>query len=87
MTTALPPVVSKALDQCSTQWLKTLLRELLPQIIDVPDTPSGHRKAQKWDALVKERMASRGLTTPAQQKNPITDVRRVLKAIKESTQL
>ncbi|MGC1309370.1 MAG: protelomerase family protein [Phormidesmis sp.] len=83
MTTALPPVVSKALDQCSTQWLKTLLRELLPQIIDVPDTPPGHRKAQKWDALVKERMASRGLTTPAQQKNPITDVRRVLKAIKE----
>ena len=28
-------------------------------------------------------MASRGLTTSAQQKNPITDVRRVLKAIKE----
>ena len=28
-------------------------------------------------------MANRGLTTPAQQKNPITDVRRVLKAIKE----
>ncbi len=83
MTTALPPVASKALDQCSTQWLKTLLRELLPQIIDVSDTPSGHRKAQKWDALLKERMASRGLTTPAQQKNPITDVRRVLKAIRE----
>lgn len=79
MTTALPPV----LDKCSTQWLKTLLRELLPQIINVPDTPSGHRKAQKWDALVKERMASRGLNTPAQQKNPITDVRRVLKAIDE----
>jgi len=83
MTTVLPPVASKALDKCSTQWLKTLLRELLPQIIDVSDTPSGHRKAQKWDALLKERMASRGLTTPAQQKNPITDVRRVLKAIKE----
>ncbi|MEL6161989.1 MAG: protelomerase family protein [Cyanobacteria bacterium J06627_32] len=83
MTTALPPVASKALEKCSTQWLKTLLRELLPQIIDVSDTPSGHRKAQKWDALLKERMASRGLTTPAQQKNPITDVRRVLKAIKE----
>ena len=83
MTTALPPVASKALDKCSTQWLKTLLRELLPQIIDVSDTPSGHRKAQKWDALLKERMASRGLTTPAQQKNPITDVRRVLKAIRE----
>ena len=83
MTTALPPVASKALDKCSTQWLKTLLRELLPQIIDVSDTPSGHRKAQKWDALLKEKMASRGLTTPAQQKNPITDVRRVLKAIRE----
>ena len=83
MTTALPPVASKALDKCSTQWLKTLLRELLPQIINVSDNPSGHRKAQKWDALLKERMASRGLTTPAQQKNPITDVRRVLKAIKE----
>ena len=83
MTTALPPVASKALDKCSTQWLKTLLRELLPQIINVLDTPSGHQKAQKWDASLKERMASRGLTTPAQQKNPITDVRRVLKAIKE----
>ncbi|MEO0647191.1 MAG: protelomerase family protein [Cyanobacteria bacterium J06650_10] len=83
MTTALPPVASKALDKCSTQWLKTLLRELLPQIIDVPDTPSGHRKAEKWDSLLKERMANRGLTTPAQQKNPITDVRRVLKAIDE----
>ena len=83
MTTALPPVASKALDKCSTQWLKTLLRELLPQIINVSDTLSGHQKAQKWDALLKKRMASRGLTTPAQQKNPVTDVRRVLKAIKK----
>lgn len=78
---ALSPLASKALEQCSTQWLKTLLRELLPQIIDLPDTPAGHRQAQQWDTSIKERMAKRGLSTPAQQKNPITDVRRVIKAI------
>ena len=75
------PIVASALDQCSTEWLKSLLRELLPQVIDIADTPSGHRRAQQWDALVKERMAQRGLKTNSQQKNPITDVRRVLKAI------
>ena len=78
---ALPPLASKALEQCSTQWLKTLLRELLPQIIDLPNTSAGHRRAKKWDELIKERMAQRGLSTPTQQKNPITDVRRVIKAI------
>ncbi|MEL6882173.1 MAG: protelomerase family protein [Cyanobacteria bacterium J06607_10] len=78
---ALSPLASKALEHCSTQWLKTLLRELLPQIIDLPDTPAGHRRAQQWDSLIKERMTQRGLSTLAQQKNPITDVRRVIKAI------
>ena len=78
---ALPPLASKALDKCSPQWLKALLRELLPQVIDLPDTPAGHRLAQQWDTSIKERMAARGLRTPTQQKNPITDVRRVLKAI------
>ncbi|MEO1391022.1 MAG: protelomerase family protein [Cyanobacteria bacterium J06634_6] len=78
---ALPPLASKALDKCSTQWLKALLRELLPQVIDLPDTSAGHRLAQQWDTSIKERMAARGLRTPTQQKNPITDVRRVLKAI------
>ena len=78
---ALPPLASKALEKCSTQWLKALLRELLPQIIDLPDTPAGHQLAQQWDTSIKERMAARGLSTPTQQKNPITDVRRVIKAI------
>lgn len=81
---ALTPLASKALEQCSTQWLKTLLRELLPQVLDLADTPAGHRQAQQWDALLKARMAQRGLDTPTQQKNPITDVRRVLKAIDEA---
>lgn len=77
----LTPLASKALEQCSTQWLKTLLRELLPQVIGLADTPAGHQQAQQWDALIKAKMAQRGLSTPTQQKNPITDVRRVLKAI------
>ena len=78
---ALPPLAEKALEQCSTQWLKTLLREFLPQIIGLSNTPVGHRQAKQWDTLIKERMAQRGLETPTQQKNPITDVRQVIKAI------
>lgn len=71
----------KALEQCSTQWLKTLLREFLPQIIGLPNTPAGHQQAKQWDTLIKGRMAQRGLKTPTQQKNPITDVRQVIKTI------
>ena len=81
MATTLKHNLEAAIALCSTEWLKTLLRELLSQVVDVADTPTGHRRAQQWDALVKEQMAKRGLKTPSQQKNPITDVRRVLKAI------
>lgn len=78
---SLSPLAEKALEQCSTQWLKTLLREFLPQIIGLPNTPAGHQQAKQWDALIKGRMAQRGLETHTQQKNPITDVRQVIKAI------
>ena len=78
---SLSPLAEKALEQCSTQWLKTLLREFLPQIIGLPNTPAGHQQAKQWDDLIKGRMAQRGLETPTQQKNPITDVRQVIKAI------
>ncbi|NJM97777.1 MAG: hypothetical protein HC800_12030 [Phormidesmis sp. RL_2_1] len=78
---SLSPLAEKALEQCSTEWLKTLLKELLPEIIDLPNTPAGHQQAEQWDALIKGRMAIRGLKTPTQQKNPITDVRQVIKAI------
>ena len=81
MAATLKHNLEEAIALCSTEWLKTLLRELLPQVADVADTAAGHRQAKQWDALVKERMAKRGLKTPSQQKNPITDVRRVLKAI------
>ena len=77
----LSPLAEKALEQCSTQWLRTLLREFLPQIIDLPNTAAGHQQAGQWDALIKGRMAQRGLETPTQQKNPITDVRQVIKTI------
>ena len=78
---SLSPLAEKALEQCSTQWLKTLLREFLPQIIGLPNTPAGHQQAKQWDTLIKGRMAQRGLETPTQQKNSITDVRKVIKAI------
>ena len=81
MVMTLGQELEEAIALCSTEWLKSLLRELLPQVVHVADTPAGHRQAQQWDALVKERMAQRGLRTISQQKNPITDVRRVLKAI------
>ena len=75
------PIVSQAIGQCATNWLKALLRELLPQVVDVKDTPAGHEQAKQWDNEIKARMAARGLVSLNQQKNPITDVRRVLKAI------
>ncbi|EDX83087.1 hypothetical protein S7335_265 [Synechococcus sp. PCC 7335] len=84
MMTTLKHNWEEAIAQCSTEWLKSLLRELLPQVVDVADTADGHHQAQQWDVLVKERMAQRGLSTPSQQKNPITDVRRVLKAIDQN---
>ncbi|EDX82520.1 hypothetical protein S7335_1224 [Synechococcus sp. PCC 7335] len=81
MAKTLEPDLAKAIALCSTEWLKSLLKELLPQVVNVADTAAGHRRARRWDALVKERMVQRGLKTHRQQKNPITDVRRVLKAI------
>ena len=81
MVMTLDQELEEAIALCSTEWLKSLLRELLPLVVDVADTADGHKQAQQWDALVKERMSQRGLRTISQQKNPITDVRRVLKAI------
>ncbi|MEO1353198.1 MAG: hypothetical protein AAFW84_31295 [Cyanobacteria bacterium J06635_15] len=73
--------IENAISTCSTSWLRNLLRKELPKVLGVEDTPAGHQQAQAFDALVKAKMAARGLVSLRQQKNPITDVRRVIKAI------
>ncbi|MEO1353015.1 MAG: protelomerase family protein [Cyanobacteria bacterium J06635_15] len=73
--------LENAIATCSTGWLRNLLRKELPKVLGVEDTPAGHQQAQAFDALVKAKMTARGLVTLHQQKNPITDVRRVIKAI------
>ena len=46
MATTLAHDPDKVIALCSTEWLKTLLRDLLPQVVDVADAPTGHRQAQ-----------------------------------------
>ncbi|MEM9908571.1 MAG: protelomerase family protein [Cyanobacteria bacterium P01_D01_bin.44] len=81
MPLRLEPHLEDAIASCSTGWLKNLLRKELPKVLEVKDTPAGHQQAQQWDALIKSKMVDRGLVSLRQQKNPITDVRRVIKAI------
>ncbi len=62
-------------------WLKDIIREHLPEIKDIQDTPKGHAKAKDWDTKIKQLISERGLTEPSQQKNPITAIRNAIKAI------
>jgi TolA-binding protein len=73
--------LSTALDFAATAWLKEFLRELLPAIKDLQNTPEDHAKAQEWDAKLKALFVKRGLTTPSQQKNRIADVRNAIRSI------
>jgi hypothetical protein len=62
-------------------WLKDIIREHLPEIKDIQDTPEGHAQAKEWDAKIKQLISDRGLTEPSQQKNPITAIRNAIKTI------
>ncbi|MEM8810134.1 MAG: protelomerase family protein, partial [Cyanobacteria bacterium P01_G01_bin.38] len=81
MPLRLEPHLEDAISTASTSWLRNLLRKRLPELLAVDDTPAGHQLAQQWDTEIKAAMTKRGLVTLRQQKNPITDVRKVIKAI------
>ena len=73
--------LTEAIAKARTEWLKNWLSEHLPEIASLKDTPSDHNKAREWDTMAKEMMKGRGLVTPEQQKNRITDIRNALSTL------
>ncbi len=81
LTEAVAEGVLSASAKARTEWLKNWLTEYLPEIAELKDTPEDHEKAISWDAMAKEMMKGRGLVTPSQQKNRLTDIRNALKTL------
>ncbi|MGB5770935.1 MAG: protelomerase family protein, partial [Crocosphaera sp.] len=73
--------LTRAIAQARTEWLKNWLLEHLPKIAELEDTPEDHEFARQWDAMAKEMMGDRGLVSPSQQKNRLTDIRNALKTL------
>ena len=73
------PDFQEAIKCARTQWLKQLLDEFLPQLIPLTNSARDRSKAKLFDALIKDKFVERGLTSPSQQKNRITDVRNAIK--------
>ncbi len=73
--------LTEAIALAKTEWLKNWLSEHLPEIAELEDTPSDHDLARQWDTMAKEMMADRGLVSPSQQKNRLTDIRNALKTL------
>ncbi|WP_019503380.1 protelomerase family protein [Pleurocapsa sp. PCC 7319] len=73
------PQFQDAIKCARTQWLKQLLDEFLPQLIPLTNSARDRSKAKLFDALIKDKFVERGLTSPSQQKNRITDVRNAIK--------
>ncbi|WP_026102219.1 hypothetical protein [Pleurocapsa sp. PCC 7319] len=73
------PQYERAIQCARTQWLKRLLEEFLPQLIPLTNSDRDRSKAKLFDALLKDKFVERGLTSPSQQKNRITDVRNAIK--------
>jgi hypothetical protein len=68
-----------ALDCARTQWLKQLLIDYLPQLIPLTSSDRDIETAKLLDTAIKKQFIERGLTTPSQHKNRITDVRNAIK--------
>ena len=68
-----------ALACARTQWLKQLLIEYLPQLIPLTECDRDKETAKFLDTAIKQQFIERGLTSPSQHKNRITDVRNAIK--------
>jgi len=73
--------LDRACEVARTKWLRELLAEHLPRLVQLSDTQEDLETAQEWDCLIKEQLRSRGLISLHQQKNRITDVRNAIKVI------
>jgi hypothetical protein len=74
-------VLERALEVARTKWLRQLLAEHLTRLVSLGGSQEDLEAAKKWDCFIKEKFAERGLISPSQQKNPITDVRNAIKII------
>ena len=73
--------LDRACEVARTKWLRELLAEHLPRLVQLSDTQEDLEIAQEWDCFIKEQLRSRGLISLHQQKNRITDVRNAIKVI------
>jgi hypothetical protein len=74
-------LLDRACAVARTQWLHQLLAEHLPALMELSDSKEDLEIAKQWDSFLKQKFAERGLVSPAQQKNRITDVRNAIKVI------
>ena len=65
---------SKAIAFGRTLWLRNLIADRLPEIIDCQDEET----IEQWDDSIKEFMRIRGLIEPRQQKDYWTDIRNAI---------
>ena len=61
-------------------WLRQFLAQALPGLEHLPAGGAGEAFARAWFARLLARFSERGLTTPAQQKNRVVDVRNAIRA-------
>jgi hypothetical protein len=74
-------VLNRAVSVARTNWLRQLLAEHLTRLVELNDSQEDLDLALEWDCFLKERLVERGLISPNQQKNRITDVRNAIKVI------
>jgi hypothetical protein len=74
-------VLNRAISVARTNWLRQLLAQHLTRLVELNDSQEDLEIALEWDCFLKERFTERGLISPNQQKNRITDVRNAIKVI------
>jgi hypothetical protein len=74
-------VLNRAVSVARTMWLRQLLAQHLTRLVELNGSPEDLEIAKEWDSFLKERFTERGLISPSQQKNRITDVRNAIKVI------
>jgi hypothetical protein len=74
-------LLNRAVSVARTNWLRQLLAEHLTRLVSLGGSQEDLDLALEWDCFLKERFTERGLISPNQQKNRITDVRNAIKVI------
>ena len=70
-------LLNQATAKAQTKWLNELLTETLPELFHL----EAQRDFEEWFRFLRDHMEDRGLKTPAQQKNFVTDIRNAIKVL------